>query len=136
MGFFKWVRRRVHGPSALSRGDVEEFDEETSEMISASDALLSRMRVGSIDLTRKRMVTHLFLGNDRDLDRASRLLESLGYSSDEMGSGRLVVSEQVAVGEGWVRRVVPVMMQTAGEFELIYDGWDADVAADHTGQDN
>ena len=127
-GFFHWMRRRVHGASIYESPQEEVFDEETTDLIEGSIALLERMRSRGINLAKPRAVTHLFFGSDHDLNRAARLLATRGYSIEEQSDGRLLLSEHIAIAETWIRKVVPSMCQTAGEFDLIYDGWDADVA--------
>jgi hypothetical protein len=136
MGFFNWIRRRVHRESTYANDYNEAFDEETSELIEAGDDLIERMRRRSVNLTKQRVITHLFVGEDHNLQRASKLLSTMGYLIEEVGDGRLLVSEHHIVDETWVRHATPAMVQTAGEFDLTYDGWDAEVAADYTGQDN
>jgi hypothetical protein len=135
-GFFHWIRRRVHGTNIYESNEEQPFDEDTAGLIEGSIVLVERMRSGGINLSKPRTVTHLFLGLDRNIGRAAKLLSQQGYSIEEQGGGRLLLSEYIAVSESWVRRVVPAMCQTAGEFELAYDGWDADVAGEYAGQDN
>lgn len=134
-GFFHWIRRRVHGESLYESSQEEAFDEETTGLIDSSIALLGRMRSRGINLAKPRMVTHLFLGSDHDLSRVAKLLARRGYLIEEQSDGRLLLSEHIAIAEAWIRQVVPEMRQTAGEFDLTYDGWDADVAGEYAEQD-
>jgi hypothetical protein len=130
-GLIHWFRRWAHGPSVYqSSSEEEDYDEETSELIEGSIALIDRMRTQGVDLAQGRTVTHLFLGADHDLRRAGKLMAERGYSIEEEGDGRLVLSERTATSEEWARQAVPAMCRTAGEFGLVYDGWDADVTGD------
>jgi hypothetical protein len=127
-GLWHWFRRKAHGPSAYQSSKEEVYDEETFDMIEGSITLIDQMRSQGVDLGQRRTVTHLFLGTDGDLRRAGKLMSESGYSIEEQGDGRLVLSERTTTSEDWARQTVPAMRQTAGEFDLVYDGWDADVA--------
>ena len=120
--------RRIFGGKRKGIFDDEnednQFDAETQEMILSSFDLLERMVARGEDMSSERAISHFFVGNDSDVERASRLFEGQGFLIGLKEGSRLHVVERSVVDISWVEHTIPLMLQTGGEFELDYDGWD------------
>jgi hypothetical protein len=120
--------RRVfggHGPSIYdSQGDDENYDAETQEMILSSADLLEHLENKGEDLGENRAVSHFFVGEKPDIDRAACLFENMGFLIGVRENGRLQIVERAILSSAWIARTIPLMYRTGGEFELDYDGWD------------
>lgn len=125
--------RRVfggHKPNASTHEAKDDpYDAETQEMILSSFDLLEHMQAKGDDLEIERVISHFFFGADRDISRAEGLVRSWGFTLGEREPGRLQAIERAAPNRQWVGATIPMMCRTAGEFDLAYDGWDADPTA-------
>jgi hypothetical protein len=115
-----------HGPSIYAdqaHGD-EQYDAETQELILSSFDLLEHMSSKGEDFEQERIINHFFSGWEQDLPRAATAFKGMGYLVDMPDKNRLHVVDRAFVSIDWVEATIPRMCQTAGEFELNYDGWD------------
>ena len=106
------------------------FGECVAKLLQPSRELVLRMQNDGIDLSKPRTVTHLLLGPDDAVVRASKLFAERGFDVLEATGGRLLLGDEVPLSDNWVSQIVPAMCSKAAEFGMSYDGWDVDMAGE------
>lgn len=116
-----------HGPSIYANdsndGDAE-YDAETQEMILSSFDLIEHLQAKGENLENERAISHFFVGEDQDIQRAADLFESWGFLIGMQEDNRLQIVERAVLSNVWIKHVIPLICRTAGEFDLDYNGWD------------
>ncbi|MDH7637594.1 ribonuclease E inhibitor RraB [Sphingomonas oryzagri] len=107
-------------------------DECVGAKLPASLGVIDQMASNSLDLTKSRAITQLFLGSPKALAKLQPSLTQAGYKvSLDPAGGRLIAAKDEVVTSDWVKSVIPQMCNAAARNAVEYDGWDVDVAADH-----
>jgi hypothetical protein len=122
--FLRHIFGRKQPVDCDDQTDDGDYDADTQEMILSSFDLLEHLENKGEDLKSERVIHHFFVGNHRDIQRASRLFESQGFLVEIKEDNRLHIVERCVLSISWVQRTIPFMLQTSGEFDLEYDGWD------------
>ncbi len=100
------------------------------KVLEPSFAIMDRMKANGLDIEKERAITHLLVGSDENIIKASDFAKSKGFSVLESGNGRLLIGEEAPVIEDWIKHTIPVFCSFASEFGLTYDGWDVDISKD------
>ncbi|KPF77931.1 hypothetical protein IP88_05125 [alpha proteobacterium AAP81b] len=102
--------------------------------LEAGRQIVSQMESANLDPKRPRLVTQLFLGDDKRLVALKQRLDQVGWPAAADGPGRLLASATTPTDRNWVAMNTAAMCAAADAFDVEWDGWDVDVAADHVQQ--
>lgn len=108
----------------------QRYDECIRKVLEPSFAIMDRMKASGLDIEKERAITHLLVGPNENIAKASEFAKSKGFSVLESGDGRLVIGEEAPVIEDWIKHTIPIFCSFASEFGLTYDGWDVDISKD------
>lgn len=114
----------------------EPLGECAANKVQASLELIQHMQNDGFDLSRPRPVTHLFLGAEDAVERASKLFAEHGFDVLEAGNGQLLLGDKVSLSDEWVSQTIPAMCLKADDLGIVYDGWDVDVADEDPARQN
>ncbi|TPE58726.1 hypothetical protein FJQ54_16915 [Sandaracinobacter neustonicus] len=101
-----------------------------AEKLEPGLSVIGLMRSEKLDMTKARLVTQLFEGDDAKLAKLKPMFALTDWTFASDGPGRMILSAHRVVDESWVKDSTNRMCAAAAAAEVVWDGWDVDVAAD------